>query len=86
MKCPVASTQSLPQAKSLGLAEQWTEVCHKYAEVNQLLGDIVKVTPTSKAVGDLALFMVANRLTVDDIRNPQRELAFQPRFSISSAA
>jgi pyruvate carboxylase len=69
-------TNLYQQAKSLGLADQWIEVCKKYAEVNQLLGDIVKVTPTSKAVGDLALFMVANRLTAEDIRENRRELAY----------
>ncbi len=69
-------TNLYQQAKSLGLAEQWTEVCRKYAEVNQMLGDIVKVTPTSKAVGDLALFMVANRLSVEDVRENRRELAY----------
>jgi pyruvate carboxylase len=47
-----------------------------YAEVNQLFGDIIKVTPTSKVVGDMALFMVANNLTADEITNGQRELAF----------
>ena len=47
-----------------------------YAEVNQLFGDIVKVTPTSKVVGDMALFMVANNLTPDDVLDPKRELAF----------
>ncbi len=69
-------TNLYQQAKSLGLADQWTEVCRKYAEVNQMLGDIVKVTPTSKAVGDMALFMVANRLTVDDVCENKRELAY----------
>jgi pyruvate carboxylase len=70
-------TNLYQQAKSLGLAPQWIAVCRKYAEVNQLLGDIVKVTPTSKAVGDLALFMVANGLTADDIRSNRRpELAY----------
>jgi pyruvate carboxylase len=47
-----------------------------YAEVNQLLGDIVKVTPTSKAVGDMALFLVANNLTTRDVLEGDRELAF----------
>lgn len=44
--------------------------------MNQLLGDIVKVTPTSKAVGDMALFLVANDLTCDDVVNSDRDLAF----------
>jgi pyruvate carboxylase len=47
-----------------------------YAEVNKLFGDVIKVTPTSKVVGDMALFMVANNLTADDVLNGQRELAF----------
>jgi pyruvate carboxylase len=63
------------QAHALGLADRWSEVCHIYAEVNQMFGDIVKVTPTSKAVGDMALFMVAGGLTVDDVLNSQRELS-----------
>ena len=47
-----------------------------YAQVNTLFGDIVKVTPTSKAVGDMALFMVANNLTPEDVLDTNRELAF----------
>ena len=64
------------QAKALGLADRWTDICKVYAEVNQLFGDIVKVTPTSKAVGDMALFMVANRLTSHDVLNGDRDFAF----------
>lgn len=64
------------QAKALGLADRWSEVCHVYAEVNQIFGDIVKVTPTSKAVGDMALFMVANNLSARDVLNGEREFAF----------
>ena len=51
-------TNLFQQARALGLADRWAEVCEIYAGVNQLFGDIVKVTPTSKAVGDMALFMV----------------------------
>src|SRR5262249_8027812 len=47
-----------------------------YADVNQLFGDIIKVTPTSKVVGDMALFMVANNLTPRDVVEGERELAF----------
>jgi pyruvate carboxylase len=68
-------TNLYQQARALGLADRWTEVCKVYAEVNELFGDIVKVTPTSKAVGDMALFMVAGNLTADDIRSNKRELA-----------
>jgi pyruvate carboxylase len=64
------------QARALGLASRWEEVCQAYADVNALLGDIVKVTPTSKAVGDLALFLVTNNLTVDALMDSKRELAF----------
>jgi pyruvate carboxylase len=63
------------QAHSLGLSDRWTEICHRYAEVNQLFGDIVKVTPTSKAVGDMALFMVTNNLSCDDVLKSERDLA-----------
>ncbi|MCH9652384.1 MAG: pyruvate carboxylase [Planctomycetes bacterium] len=69
-------TNLLQQAQSLGLGDRWSEVCHVYAEVNQLLGDIVKVTPTSKAVGDMALFLVANDLSCDDVVNGDRDLSF----------
>ena len=51
-------------------------MCETYASVNQLFGDLVKVTPTSKVVGDMALFMVANDLDVDDVMDKDRELAF----------
>ena len=69
-------TNLYEQARALGLADRWNEVCRVYAEVNQLFGDIVKVTPTSKSVGDMALFMVANKLTCDDVLNGERELAY----------
>ncbi len=55
------------QAKSLGLDARWPEVCDAYADANQLLGDIVKVTPSSKVVGDMALFMVTSGLTAGDL-------------------
>ena len=69
-------TNLLEQARALGLASRWDEVCRMYADVNQLLGDIVKVTPTSKSVGDLALFLVTNNLTADAVLDPSRELAY----------
>jgi pyruvate carboxylase len=64
------------QARALGLAHRWTEVSMAYADVNRLFGDIVKVTPTSKVVGDMALMMVANDLTAADVAAPEREVAF----------
>lgn len=69
-------TNLFEQARALGLADRWAEVCRIYAGVNQLFGDIVKVTPTSKAVGDMALFMVANGLSNEDVLNPDRDIAF----------
>jgi pyruvate carboxylase len=69
-------TNLYQQAKAIGLAHRWRDVCRVYAEVNQLFGDIVKVTPSSKAVGDMALFMVTGDLTVNDVLDPQRDLAF----------
>jgi pyruvate carboxylase len=70
------STNLQEQARALGLAGRWHEITHAYAEVNRLFGDIIKVTPTSKVVGDMALFMVANNLTADDVLHGSRELAF----------
>jgi pyruvate carboxylase len=64
------------QAKALGLASRWHEVCRAYSQVNLLFGDIVKVTPSSKVVGDMALFLAANNLTPEDTLDPDRELAF----------
>lgn len=64
------------QARAMGIEHRWGEVSRAYADVNLLFGDIVKVTPTSKVVGDLALFMVANGLTPDDVVDPAREIAF----------
>ncbi len=64
------------QARAMGLDHRWPQVSKAYAEVNKLFGDIVKVTPTSKVVGDMALYMVANDLTAADVMNPQREIAF----------
>lgn len=55
------------QAKAVGLGDEWDNVKKMYARVNQMLGDIVKVTPSSKVVGDMALFMVQNNLTEEDV-------------------
>src|SRR5689334_15370430 len=64
------------QARNLGLGDRWQEVCEAYATANQLVGDIVKVTPSSKVVGDLALFLVTNKLTADDVMSARTPLAF----------
>ncbi|HCJ4361341.1 TPA: biotin/lipoyl-binding protein, partial [Listeria innocua] len=55
------------QAIAVGLGDRWDEVKEMYTVVNQMFGDIVKVTPSSKVVGDLALFMVQNELTEEDV-------------------
>ena len=64
------------QARGLGLESRWPAVCKAYAEVNQLFGDIIKVTPTSKVVGDMALFMVTNDLSPEAVADPARDVAF----------
>ncbi len=55
------------QAVAMGLEHRWREVEKAYADVNRLFGDIVKVTPSSKVVGDMALFLVANEMKPDDL-------------------
>jgi len=64
------------QARSLGLEERWHEVAQTYADVNQMFGDIVKVTPSSKVVGDMALMMVSQGLSRAEVEDPTREVAF----------
>ncbi|KUJ76851.1 pyruvate carboxylase [Ruegeria marisrubri] len=64
------------QARSLGLEERWHEVAQMYADVNQMFGDIVKVTPSSKVVGDMALMMVSQGLTREQVEDPDTEVAF----------
>nr|WP_312826881.1 pyruvate carboxylase [Brucella anthropi] len=64
------------QARSLGLETRWHQVAQAYADANQMFGDIVKVTPSSKVVGDMALMMVSQDLTVADVLNPDREVSF----------
>lgn len=65
-----------PQAESLGLGNKIEEIKKSYREVNELFGDIIKVTPSSKVVGDMALFMVTNNLTKEDIRQKGQTLSF----------
>ncbi|MBE1204718.1 pyruvate carboxylase [Aminobacter carboxidus] len=64
------------QARSLGLETRWHEVAQAYHDVNLMFGDIVKVTPSSKVVGDMALMMVSQELTVADVENPAKDIAF----------
>ena len=68
MKFPAGSLLTFfQQAHSMGLAHRWHEITDVYADVNQLFGDIVKVTPSSKVVGDLTLFLVTNNIKAQDI-------------------
>jgi pyruvate carboxylase len=65
------------QARSLGIDDnRWHEVANAYAEVNDMFGDIIKVTPTSKVVGDLAILMVTSGLTREAVLDPAVEIAF----------
>jgi pyruvate carboxylase len=65
------------QARSLGIDDtRWHEVARAYAQVNEMFGDIVKVTPSSKVVGDMAIMMVTSALTPEDVLDPATEVAF----------
>ncbi len=64
------------QAHSLGLADRWSSIKRAYAQANQILGDVIKVTPTSKVVGDLAQFMVQNDLDGDQVVARADSLSF----------
>ena len=65
------------QARSLGIDDtRWPEVARAYAQVNDMFGDIVKVTPTSKVVGDMALMMVTSGLSREQVLDPGVEIAF----------
>ena len=69
-------TNLKPQIEGMGLGNRFLEVKEKYREVNFMLGDIVKVTPSSKMVGDMAIFMVQNDLTKDNILERGENLEF----------
>ncbi len=65
-----------PQAVGLGLGNRFEEIKKRYREVNEMFGRITKVTPSSKVVGDMALFMVSNDLTPEDVFEKGEELSF----------
>lgn len=65
-----------PQAIALGLGDKFEAIKQMYATVNDMFGDIVKVTPSSKVVGDMAQFMVANNLTREDVMNKGEHISF----------
>ncbi len=75
-------TNLKPQVKNLGLGNRFAEVKEMYRRVNDMLGDIVKVTPSSKVVGDLAIFMVQNDLTPENILQKGKDLNY-PDSTIS---
>ena len=64
------------QARSLGLETRWHEVARAYRDANDLFGDIVKVTPSSKVVGDMALMMISQDLAPEAVLDPEREIVF----------
>ncbi|MEW9108836.1 MAG: pyruvate carboxylase [Cytobacillus gottheilii] len=64
------------QAKGVGLGDKWDEVKTMYSRVNEMFGDIVKVTPSSKVVGDMALYMVQNKLSEEDVLTKGLSLDF----------
>ncbi len=64
------------QARALGLERRWRDVEKAYAAVNDLFGDVIKVTPTSKVVGDMALYMVSTDMTPEEVSDPARDVAF----------
>ncbi|HUI21677.1 MAG TPA: pyruvate carboxylase [Methylocella sp.] len=64
------------QARALGLDRRWHAVAEAYRAANDLFGDIIKVTPSSKVVGDMALMMVSQDLTPEDVLDPERDIAF----------
>jgi pyruvate carboxylase len=66
----------LPQARGLGLEDKFETIKENYVVVNELFGDIVKVTPSSKVVGDMALFMTSNNLSATDILDKGDTLSF----------
>lgn len=69
-------TNLLFQSSQLGLTGQWSQVKKAYATANRLLGDIIKVTPSSKVTGDLAQFIVANKLTEEEVIEKAETLSF----------
>ncbi len=65
-----------PQAQALGLSDRFHEITRMYGEVNELFGDIVKVTPSSKVVGDMAQYLVSNNLTIEDVKERGETISF----------
>ncbi len=65
------------QARSMGITdERWPELASMYAEVNKIFGDVIKVTPISKVVGDMAIYMLANNIQIEDVLDPKKDVGF----------
>jgi len=65
------------QARSMGINDnRWPELASMYAEVNRIFGDVIKVTPISKVVGDMAIYMLANNITIKDVLDPKKDVGF----------
>ncbi len=64
-----------PQVASMGLVDRWEDIKNMYADVNSALGNLIKVTPSSKVVGDLALFLVRNNLSIEDFKRDADKLS-----------
>jgi len=69
-----------PQARGLGLEDQFDTIKQNYKAVNDLLGGIVKVTPSSKVVGDMAMFMTSNNYSVEDLLDENKNIDFPDSF------
>lgn len=65
-----------PQSIALGLGDKFTDIKKAYADVNQLFGDVVKVTPSSKVVGDMAQFLVSNNYSIQDVLTKGHTISF----------
>ncbi|WP_417264858.1 pyruvate carboxylase [Brumimicrobium sp.] len=66
----------IPQAESLGLRDRFTEITDMYAKVNALFGNVIKVTPSSKVVGDMAQYLVSNNITIEEFMEKGETLSF----------
>jgi pyruvate carboxylase len=65
------------QARSMGITDaRWPELASMYAEVNKIFGDVIKVTPISKVVGDMAIYMLANNIQIADVLDPKKDVGF----------
>jgi len=64
------------QARSMGLEDRWHEVAAAYADVNRMFGDVIKVTPIAKTVGDLALMLVGQGISCEELLKPETEFSF----------